>query len=107
VRIVPPIKDRCPVPLGEKFGCHPKRVPSLLKLAKELDLDVVGVRSELITDWCCLYVVMRHRMLVVYPLLYCVHGRCIFKSTKKLLFSLCWMLGWSVCISVNPVLHEI
>jgi len=27
-----------------KFGCHPKQVPHLLNVAKELDLDVVGVR---------------------------------------------------------------
>jgi len=27
-----------------KFGCHPKQVPHLLKVAKEMDLDVVGVR---------------------------------------------------------------
>jgi len=44
VRILPPVTDKCIVPLGMKFGCHPKQVPHLLKIAKELDLDVVGVR---------------------------------------------------------------
>ena len=44
VRILPPVTDKCIVPLGMKFGCHPKQVPHLLKVAKELDLDVVGVR---------------------------------------------------------------
>ncbi|XP_071807591.1 ornithine decarboxylase-like [Asterias amurensis] len=29
--------------LGLKYGCHPKRAPYLLQLAKELDLDVVGI----------------------------------------------------------------
>jgi len=46
VRILPPVNDKCIVPLGMKFGCHPKQVPHLLKVAKELDLDVVGVRSD-------------------------------------------------------------
>jgi len=32
------------VPLSKKFGCYPKEVPHLLNVAKELDLDVVGVR---------------------------------------------------------------
>ncbi|XP_077991566.1 ornithine decarboxylase-like [Glandiceps talaboti] len=30
-------------PLSIKFGCHPRKTPYLLKVAKELDLDVVGV----------------------------------------------------------------
>jgi len=44
VRILPPISDKCIVELGKKFGCHPKRVPHLLELAKQLNLNVVGVR---------------------------------------------------------------
>jgi len=44
VRILPPVNDKCIVPLGMKFGCHPKQVPHLLDVAKELELDVVGVR---------------------------------------------------------------
>ena len=47
VRILPPVNDKCIVPLGMKFGCYPKQVPHLLKVAKELDLNVVGVRYEL------------------------------------------------------------
>lgn len=52
IRILPPVNDKCIVPLGMKFGCHPKQVPHLLNVAKELDLDVVGVRYEVIT--CCI-----------------------------------------------------
>jgi len=44
VRILPPVIDKCFAPLGMKFGCHTKQVPHLLKVAKELELDVVGVR---------------------------------------------------------------
>ena len=54
VRILPPVNDKCIVPLGMKFGCHPKQVPHLLNIAKELELDVVGVRYVLatgFTDW--------------------------------------------------------
>lgn len=43
VRILPPVTDKCIAPLGMKFGCHPKQVPRLLQVAKELDVDVVGV----------------------------------------------------------------
>ena len=45
VRILPPVSDKCSVPLGMKFGCHPKQVPHLLEVAKQMDLDVVGVRQ--------------------------------------------------------------
>jgi len=44
VRIMPPVIDKCTYPLNKKFGCHLKQVPRLLKVAKEVDLDVVGVR---------------------------------------------------------------
>lgn len=43
VRILPPVSDKCIAPLGMKFGCHPKQVPRLLQVAKELDVEVVGV----------------------------------------------------------------
>lgn len=43
VRILPPVSNKCQAPLGMKFGCHPKQVPHLLKVAKELDVDVIGV----------------------------------------------------------------
>jgi len=44
---LPPVTDKCVVPLGMKFGCRPKQVPHLLNVAKQLHLDVVGVRSAL------------------------------------------------------------
>jgi len=44
VRIVTPVSDKSTYQLDEKFGCHPKRVPRLLELAKQLNLNVVGVR---------------------------------------------------------------
>jgi len=43
VRILPPSNTKCQCQLGMKFGCHPKKVPHLLRVAKELDVDVVGV----------------------------------------------------------------
>jgi len=43
VRILPPANTKCQCQLGMKFGCHPKKVPHLLRVAKELDIDVVGV----------------------------------------------------------------
>jgi len=43
VRILPPANNKCQCQLGMKFGCLPKKVPHLLRLAKELDIDVVGV----------------------------------------------------------------
>ena len=44
LRILPPITDKCIIPFHEKFGCHPKHVPRLLNVAKELNLNAVGVR---------------------------------------------------------------
>lgn len=43
IRILPPDDTKAVCPLGIKYGTHPKNVPSLLKVAKELDLDVIGV----------------------------------------------------------------
>jgi len=43
VRILPPANNKCQCQLGMKFGCLPKKVPHLLRVAKELDIDVVGV----------------------------------------------------------------
>lgn len=43
VRILPPANNKCQCQLGMKFGCLPKKVPHLLRVAKELDVDVVGV----------------------------------------------------------------
>lgn len=43
VRILPPDGTKCQCELGMKFGCQPKHVPHLLKVAKELNLNVVGV----------------------------------------------------------------
>jgi ornithine decarboxylase len=43
VRILPPANTKCQCQLGMKFGCHPKKVPHLLRVARELDIDVVGV----------------------------------------------------------------
>jgi len=43
VRILPPANTKVQCQLGMKFGCHPKKVPQLLRVARELDIDVVGV----------------------------------------------------------------
>jgi len=43
IRILPPANTKCQCQLGMKFGCHPKKVPHLLRVAKELEIDVVGV----------------------------------------------------------------
>lgn len=43
VRILPPTNTKCQCQLGMKFGCHPKKVPQLLRVARELGVDVVGV----------------------------------------------------------------
>lgn len=43
IRLLPPASNKCECPLGMKFGCLPKKVSSLLRVARELDLDVVGV----------------------------------------------------------------
>jgi len=43
VRIQPPDETKCVCPLGMKFGCDIKQVPKLLKTAKDMGLNVVGV----------------------------------------------------------------
>lgn len=43
LRILPPDDTKCQCQLGMKFGCHPKHALPLLKKAKELDLNVIGV----------------------------------------------------------------
>lgn len=43
LRILPPDDTKCQCQLGMKFGVHPKKALHLLRKAKELDLDVVGV----------------------------------------------------------------
>ncbi|ELT89637.1 hypothetical protein CAPTEDRAFT_167430 [Capitella teleta] len=43
VRILPPNSTKAQSELGMKFGAHPKDVPKLLKTAKDLGLNVVGV----------------------------------------------------------------
>ena len=44
LRILPPDDSKSQCQLGMKFGCHPKYAKNLLQVAKELDLDVIGVR---------------------------------------------------------------
>src|SRR6218665_2621598 len=44
VRILPPANNKCQCELGMKFGCQPKNVVHLLRVARELEVDVVGVR---------------------------------------------------------------
>lgn len=46
VRILPPANNKCQCQLGMKFGCQPKNVVHLLRVAKELGVDVVGVRLD-------------------------------------------------------------
>ena len=43
VRILPPDGTKAQCELGMKFGAPPKDVPKLLRTAKELDLNVIGV----------------------------------------------------------------
>lgn len=43
LRILPPDDTKSQCQLGMKFGCHPKQATHLLKVAKELGLNVVGV----------------------------------------------------------------
>ena len=38
------------MPLGAKFGVFPDKVPQLLKKARELDLNVVGVAFHVGSD---------------------------------------------------------
>lgn len=44
LRILPPDDTKAQCPLGLKFGCHPNNVAKLLHVAKELELNVVGIR---------------------------------------------------------------
>jgi len=43
LRILPPADFKVQCELGNKFGCHPDDAPALLRKAKNLGLDVVGV----------------------------------------------------------------
>ena len=49
VRILPPANNKCQCELGMKFGCQPKNVVHLLRVARELEVDVVGVRWVVLT----------------------------------------------------------
>ena len=44
IRIMPPDDTKSLRPLGMKFGCDPSDAGHLLRIAKELDLNVIGVR---------------------------------------------------------------
>lgn len=44
LRILPPATEKVQCVLGNKFGCPAKDAWKLLKAAKELELNVVGVR---------------------------------------------------------------
>jgi len=44
IRIMPPDDTKSLRPLGMKFGCDPNDAGHLLRIAKELDLNVIGVR---------------------------------------------------------------
>lgn len=43
LRLLPPDDTKSQCQLGMKYGCHPKHATHLLKVAKELGLNVVGV----------------------------------------------------------------
>jgi ornithine decarboxylase len=43
IRILPPVTDKCIAPLGMKFGCQLKEVSHLLKVARDISVDIVGV----------------------------------------------------------------
>ena len=66
VRILPPVTDKCATPLDEKFGCPAKEVPHLLNVAKELNINVVGVRWELRYLYY-LYLLIETRHLGLFP----------------------------------------
>ena len=56
LRILPPADFKVQCDLGIKFGCHPKKAGQLLTKAKELNLNVVGIRYPttlcmLLLDW--------------------------------------------------------
>ncbi len=44
LRILPPDDSKSQCQLGMKYGCHPKTAKKLLYKAKELGLNVIGVR---------------------------------------------------------------
>lgn len=44
LRILPVAQVKVQCQLGNKFGCHPNNVHKLLLKAKELDVNVMGVR---------------------------------------------------------------
>ena len=44
LRILPPANFKVQCELGNKFGCLPCDARPLLRKAKELDLNVVGIR---------------------------------------------------------------
>jgi len=66
VRILPPVTNKCATPLDEKFGCPAKEVPHLLNVAKELNINVVGVRCELRYLYY-LYLLIETRHLGLFP----------------------------------------
>jgi len=66
VRILPPVTNKCATPLDEKFGCPAKEVPHLLNVAKELNINVVGVRWELHYLYY-LYLLIETRHLGLFP----------------------------------------
>lgn len=43
LRILPPSNFKVQCELGIKFGCHPSKAVHLLEVARDLDLDVIGV----------------------------------------------------------------
>lgn len=43
LRLLPPDETKCQCPLGMKFGCNIKDVPSVLQTAKQLQLNVIGI----------------------------------------------------------------
>lgn len=50
IRILPPDDTKARCQFGMKYGAHPKDVPALLKTAKDLDLNVVGVSFHVGSD---------------------------------------------------------
>ncbi|WAR22748.1 DCOR-like protein [Mya arenaria] len=44
LRILPPSNFKVQCELGIKFGCHPSKALNLLQLARDLDLNVMGIR---------------------------------------------------------------
>ena len=48
IRILPPDESKSLRPLGMKFGSDPSDSGRLLRIAKELDLNVIGVRLSLV-----------------------------------------------------------